>query len=237
MTTLQQQARALGDPTRHAIFRHIAEAGRPVGVAELTEHFAFNHNAIRQHLAKLVAAGLVIETKAAATGRGRPRLMYVPDPSTDAQWGPTGPYERLSRLLLEIINTDLSPEEVGRRASGELRVSSPSGDVVADMAAAMARQGFQPEVRALRQGAEIVLNNCPFETAARADRETVCSLHLGIAEGLAEGTAAVVDELVAYDPRRAGCRIRVRVDAGGDTDPGTGRGTGTLTLRGRPTTR
>ena len=34
--------------------------------------------------------------------------------------------------------------------------------------------------------AEIVLHNCPFETAARADRETVCSLHLGIAQGLAE---------------------------------------------------
>jgi DNA-binding transcriptional ArsR family regulator len=46
-TTMQEQARALGDPTRHAIFRHIAEAGRPVGVAELNEEFPFNHNAIR----------------------------------------------------------------------------------------------------------------------------------------------------------------------------------------------
>jgi hypothetical protein len=48
--TLQDQARALGDPTRHAIFLAGASADR-LGIAELLERFAFNHNAIRQHLA------------------------------------------------------------------------------------------------------------------------------------------------------------------------------------------
>ena len=37
MSTLQLQARALGDPTRHEIFRFIADAARPVEVVELTE--------------------------------------------------------------------------------------------------------------------------------------------------------------------------------------------------------
>ena len=38
MTTLQEQARALGDPTRHGVFRYIADADRPVleGRPELT---------------------------------------------------------------------------------------------------------------------------------------------------------------------------------------------------------
>ena len=57
MTTNQIEARALGDPTRYAIFSRIAEAANPISVKELNEEFAFNHNAIRQHLAKLVAAG------------------------------------------------------------------------------------------------------------------------------------------------------------------------------------
>ena len=61
MTTLQQQARALGDPTRHRIFRYIADSDRPADVTEMTAHFGLNHNAIRQHLAKLVDAGLVVE--------------------------------------------------------------------------------------------------------------------------------------------------------------------------------
>jgi predicted ArsR family transcriptional regulator len=230
MTTLQQQARALGDPTRHAIFRHIADAGRPVGIAELTGQFAFNHNAIRQHLAKLLAAGLIVETKAALPGPGRPRLVYVVDPAVEGRWGTTGPYERLSRLLVEIIGTGLSPEEVGRRAADQFRVPSPSGDVVADITAAMARQGFDPEVLAVRGGAEMVLHTCPFATTARADRETVCALHLGIAEGLTDGTHVVVDELVAYDPRRAGCRLRIRLIPDDlDQEPTSGK----LSLRGR----
>lgn len=225
--TLQEQARALGDPTRHAIFRHIAQAGRRVGIAELNDSFPFNHNAIRQHLAKLLSAGLVIETKAQATGPGRPRLVYEIDASVEGQWGTTGPYERLSRLLVEIIRTDLEPEEVGRRAAEQFRVESPSGDIVADISAAMARQGFEPEVRTVRGGAEIVLHNCPFAAVALADRQTVCALHLGIAEGLADDTA-VVTELVAYDPRKAECRLRIRVAADDD-----GQAPGTLTLRGK----
>ena len=230
MTSLQQEARALGDPTRHAIFRHVAEAGRPVAIAELTELFAFNHNAIRQHVAKLVAAGLLVETTAAATGPGRPRLMYAVDPAADGRWGTTGPYERLSLLLVEIIASGRSAEEVGRGAADRFRVPSPSGDVVADLTAAMARQGFDPDVRAARGGAEMVLHTCPFATAARGDRATVCALHLGIAEGLADGTDGVIEELVANDPRTADCRLRIRLTPGH-----AGRATdgGRLSLRGR----
>jgi predicted ArsR family transcriptional regulator len=229
-TTLQEQARALGDPTRHAIYRHIADAGEPVGIAELNEQFPFNHNAIRQHLAKLLAAGLVLESKVQGSGRGRPRLVYEPNPALEGQWAATGPYERLSRLLVEIIRTGLDPEEVGRQAADLFRVPSPSGDIVADISAAMARQGFEPEIRTIRGGAEIVLHTCPFASVALADRHTICALHLGIAEGLTDDSAAVT-ELVAHDPRKADCRLRLRVA----TDAGSGASatTGSLTLRGK----
>lgn len=229
MTTLQQQARALGDPTRHAIFRRIADAETPAGIAEINEEFAFNHNAIRQHLAKLVAAGLIVESRAAPTGPGRPRLVYALDPAVEGQWGTTGPYERLSLLLVQMIRTGLSAEDVGRQAADQLRAPSPSADVVADISAAMARQGFEPEVRAIRGGAEMILHSCPFVTTALADRDTVCSLHLGIAEGLAEGTPLRIDELVANDPCKADCRLRFSVTAGDhERDPTHGK----LSLRG-----
>jgi predicted ArsR family transcriptional regulator len=226
-STLQEQARALGDPTRHAIYHHIVQAGRPVGIAELNERFPFNHNAIRQHLAKLVAAGLVVEAKVQGPGRGRPRLVYEPNPAAEGQWGTGGPYERLSRLLVEIIRTGLDAEEVGRRGAEQFRVPAPSGDIVADISAAMARQGFQPEIRRTRNGAEIVLQRCPFASVALADRQTICSLHLGIAEGLTDESVTVT-ELVAYDPRKADCRIRLRVATDEHNDTG-----GTLTLRGK----
>ena len=199
-----------------------------MGIAELNAHFTFNHNAIRQHLAKLVAAGLVVEAKAASGGPGRPRLVYAPDPAAEGRWGDGGPYERLSRLLVEIIRTGDTPVEVGRRAARELRVASPSGDIVADAAAAMARQGFEPEVRPTRGGAEITLHHCPFESAASADRPTVCSLHLGIGQGLVEGSSYVVEELVAKDPRQADCRLRLHVSSEGEDEEA-----GKLTIRRR----
>ncbi len=228
VSTLQEQARALGDPTRHAIFRHIVDAGRPVGVSELNDFFAFNHNAIRQHLAKLLNAQLVIESTAPTSGRGRPKLVYEVAPDIEERWGTKGPYERLSRLLVEIIRSGVDADEVGRRAAAEFREHSPSGDVVADVSAAMARQGFEPEIRQARSGTEIVLRHCPFETAALADRSTVCALHLGIAEGLTEGTSLSVAELVAKDPRTANCTLRFRFDPNAADDS-----SGVLTLRGK----
>lgn len=220
MSTLQQQARALGDPTRHAIFSRIAESDAPVGVSELTEHFGLNHNAIRQHLARLVAAELVIERKAPAAGRGRPPFEYVIEPAAENQWGSNGSYEQLSQLLAEVITTGLDPDEIGRRAATRLRVPTPSGDPIADITVAMARQGFEPDVRPVDGGVDMVLRSCPFASTARTARATVCSLHLGIAEGLAEGTDVRVEELVAHDPDGANCCLRIRyVDEDHDAPP------------------
>jgi predicted ArsR family transcriptional regulator len=212
VTTLQQQARALGDPTRHHIFRYIADSDRPADVTEMTAHFGLNHNAIRQHLAKLVDAGLVVESISAARGRGRPRLEYIVDPAADGRWGVTSPYERLSVLLTEMIHEGENPVEAGARAGRRHRVDGSTAEhAVAGITAAMAREGFDPELRHRRGRTEIVLRNCPFESAALADPDTVCTLHLGIARGLAEGTSLVVEDLIRRDPRRANCLLRLGV--------------------------
>src|SRR5207248_7668752 len=116
LAVVREQARALGDPTRHAIFRRVAGALRPVTVAELTEHVGLHHTAVRQHLAKLVAARLVVEDVERRSTRGRPRLRYAVDPASAARWEAHGPYERLAVLLAEALGSDDSPLEVGRRA-------------------------------------------------------------------------------------------------------------------------
>ncbi|MPY94099.1 MAG: helix-turn-helix domain-containing protein [Acidimicrobiia bacterium] len=217
MSTLQQQARALGDPTRHDIFRYLADAARPVDVPELTEHFGLNHNAIRQHLAKLVGADLVVEQTAPSSGRGRPRLRYALHPATDSRWGVMGPYERLTLLLSEIVRSGDTPVEVGRRAGRRLPLGAAgAAGPVAELADQMARQGFDPVVSRKGDAVEVVLRTCPFATTALADPGTVCELHLGMAFGIAEAVGGlVVDELEPKDPRRAHCRLRCRVEAPG----------------------
>ena len=208
--TTQQQARALGDPTRYKLFGYLVDAARPVDVPELTSEFVLNHNAIRQHLAKLVEAGLVLEEKARGGGRGRPRLVFRVDPRAESRWGVVGPYERLSLWLSEIVRTGDSPVEVGRRAGRRQRLGAEGhGDPAAIMVEEMARHGFDPTLRPADEGVDITLRTCPFETTVLADPDTVCGLHLGMAYGMAEGIGGIeVDELVPNDPRRAHCHLR-----------------------------
>lgn len=214
MTELQIQARALGDPTRYGVFRYLADAGVPVDVAELTSHFGLNHNAIRQHLAKLVEAQLVVESAAAPSGRGRPRLLYALDPSAESRWGVTGPYERLAMLLTEVVRSGDAPEEVGRRAGLRQRLGhrAASNAPAAAFAEVMSRQGFDPVVTQRGDHVEVTLQTCPFASAVLTDPDTVCELHLGLARGVAEAVGGLeVNELIPKDPRRAQCKLRCRL--------------------------
>lgn len=212
MVALQTQARALGDPTRHRIFQYLVDAADPVDVAELTAHFGVNHNAIRQHLAKLVGAGLAVESAAAPSGRGRPRLLYLVDPSVESRWGVTGPYERLAMLLTEVVRSGDTPEEVGRRAGVRLARGVTADEPITSFAELTARQGFDPELHEHGDAVDITFHACPFASAVLTDADTVCDLHLGMARGVAEAVGGlVVDKLVPKDPRRAHCRLRCRL--------------------------
>ena len=223
MTDQQRQAKALGDPTRHAIFRYVADQHRPVDVAELTAHVGLHPNAVRQHLGRLVDAGLFDESTAAPQGRGRPRLVYTVAPNVDSRWGVVGPYEQLTVLMSEIIRSGDSPAVVGERAGraafdGGI-TSVPNADPVDVLVEQMARYGFEPTVTHHGDDVEVMLHVCPFETTALVDPDTVCGLHLGIANGIAAARGGlVVDELVRNDPRHAPCVLRCRVGTVESTD-------------------
>ena len=214
MSTLQSQARALGDPTRYAVFQYLADASAAVDVAELTDHFGLNHPAIRQHLAKWVDAELVLQSTAEPAGRGRPKLQYTLNPGVDSRWGATGPYERLSMLLTEVVRSGDSPLEVGRRAGRRQRLGeSSSSEPVSVLMDQMARQGFDPALRQRGDEIDVTLQACPFASAVLTDADTICELHLGLATGVAESVGGIeIQELVPRDPRQAHCHLRCRVD-------------------------
>ena len=216
MPLLQAQARALGDPTRHAIFRFLADVGRPVTVAELVDHVAVNHTAVRQHLTKLVDAELVRSSTMAPTGRGRPKLQYEVAPGVDSRWGVTGPYERLAMLLAEVVRSGDEPIEVGRRAGLQLRGGAgQADDPLAEFADQMARQGFEPTVALTGTAAVITLQSCPFAAVVLDDPNTVCEMHRGLAEGLAQSVGGLtVDGLDVEDPVAASCAIRCHLSSG-----------------------
>ncbi len=208
---LLAQSRALGDPTRHAVFAYVRDAKNPVGVAELTGHFGLNHNAVRQHLAKLRDAGLVIEERSAPAGPGRPPLRYRPTLGAVERWGGAGAHEELAMMLLELLGGGVTSREVGRRAGRRFAADHrPAGDVVEVLEAVARRLGFEPRTEERPGGADVVLERCPFLGPATEAPGIVCDLHRGIAEGIADSVGgAVVSDLVVRPPRRAGCRIQV----------------------------
>ncbi|SRR5579875_240866 len=209
---MQVEARALGDPTRNRIFRYVVDAGRPVGVAELTDYLGLNHNAIRQHLAVLRDAGLVVEELEQRERPGRPRLLYRLHPEVAGSWGTPGAYAWLAGLLSEALRRGLDPRQVGRqegqRRAREIRGKANPEDLLEEE---MARRGFRP-VRVERgRRCDFVLGRCPFAEVASQDPETICRLHLGLAEGLAEQLGDLhVERLVIKNARRGGCRIVIR---------------------------
>jgi predicted ArsR family transcriptional regulator len=172
---------------------------------------SLNHNAVRQHLAKLVDADLLVEEAVRRQGPGRPRLTYRPHPGTGGHWAAGDAYERLSLLLVDVVRSGDRPEEVGRRAGRRMRLrDSGAADPLGELVEVMSQQGFEPCLRERRGGFEIDLARCPFATVALAAPETVCALHLGLAQGVAERAGGlVVDELIPHDPRQAHCQLRV----------------------------
>ena len=208
---VQRQARALGDPTRYDIFRFVAQSRRPVRVAALAEYLGFNHNAVRQHLAKLTEAGLLTEERASPTTTGRPPLEYRVATTAMGSWGAPGPYELLALMLLDIAEGTRTPAEAGADAGRALGASCPEGaDPLDAVETEMARRGFEPRRQVHGPVTELVLQRCPFLAAASARPELVCEIHRGLAAGILEGMGAdqQVRDLIVNPPSEAGCRLR-----------------------------
>lgn len=231
MANQQQQAQALGDPTRFAIFEHIRTAEAPVAIADLVDLLGFNHNAIRQHLAKLLEAELLVETTEKRTTRGRPRRFYeARDDALDAFAGAVGSYEWLSQRLLELHESGGTPYEVGRRAGAAAGVSAEAStgaaqasvDDIELLRAMLIRGGFDPseatgevphsEVPAGESA--VTLGRCPFAHVAAKSPAIVCELHRGLIDGHLGGESPRA-ELDIADPFAGGCVVRVSL---GDTN-------------------
>ena len=200
------RAQALADPSRARIHRLLTSADQPLTIAALARLTGLHRTAVGTHLGRLVRAGLAEREVSAPVGRGRPVAVFravAPDP-----------YRELSRWLAEGVRTGAGARQLGR-AVGE-RLAGDDEDAIAALTLEASRLGFAPERRRRRAAGEfeLVLHACPFADLATADPDTVCELHLGLAEGIvAHADDVVVRGLRRADPHRGGCRLEFS-DAG-----------------------
>lgn len=208
----RRQAEALADPTRFAAYQQIQRSDRALSVAEITAAVGVHHTAVRAHLAKLRDAGLVTESHAEPNGRGRPKLLYTAAGTKDGAG--REPYRELSSMLARVVRESSTPRQVGAAAGRESALHrDPAGTTdTVDLIEREARDlGFDPVRRGSTGRPELVLRHCPFADVAADEPDSICALHLGVAEGIAgrRGDVEVLG-MVVRDPHRAGCRLRMR---------------------------
>lgn len=200
----RELAQALATPLRRRILDLVAAAERPVTVAELTAELGCNHNAVRQHLARLLEAGLVQEHTEARTTPGRPRLLYTAVARPE-------PYARLAAMLAKAVRTRMTPRALGRSEGRAAVTGSAQTDPIDVLQDEARRQGFAPRRVEGDDSVDVVLDACPFADVAADDPRTICALHRGLAEGIVQGIGgARVVGFVAHDPYDAGCVVHLR---------------------------
>lgn len=198
-----RRAKALSTARRVDLFDRLRVAPAPLTAGSLAGAMGIHHTAVRQHLAVLIEAGLVRPEPLPVQGRGRPRTGYTAVVDTV-------PYRELAGMLADAVRNGHTARDAGREA-GRRVAPSPAGALVTLRNEAQ-RLGFEPEVRSGAATHDVVLRACPFADLATSLPDTVCELHVGLAEGIVEGDGGrlEVQGIRLADPHKGGCRIVVR---------------------------
>ena len=138
---LGRLADVFGDPTRRNIYRHLRGCDTPQSASEVAEVFGLHRTVARAHLEKLGELGLVSTSTRRRPGGGRPAKIYqVTDARLEVMLPPRR-YERLARLLLQLVSDTLEPEVAATAAAALGRTYGEQ------MAEEFAGEGVQPPVR------------------------------------------------------------------------------------------
>jgi predicted ArsR family transcriptional regulator len=192
---------ALGE-SRARVLAVLQEADGPLGVGEVAARVALHPNTVRFHLDGLVESGLVDRSTEEREQPGRPRVLYMARPGT-ARVG-----RRSYRLLAEILASYVAAG-VPQPARAATRAGHAWGRFLADrlppfgrvdaaeatkrLTGTLSEIGFEPEAVTSGRQRRILLRHCPFREVAEAHRDVVCSIHLGLMQGLLASIDAPID--------------------------------------------
>jgi predicted ArsR family transcriptional regulator len=191
-------SRALGDGTRLAIYRRIANSDHPTTVKELVEALGLHHSAIRIHLRKLQESGLIVSAKLGRHGMvGRPELVFTPGHRPVRISLPPRNYEFIAHLALDLATQDhMDPAvaesfgvEWGRRY---VRTNGGGHEVPRDLDQALgalcqmlSSLGGDVRMQASNgDGYALIERNCLFSDLAVQHHPAVCLLHQAAIKGM-----------------------------------------------------
>jgi predicted ArsR family transcriptional regulator len=179
--------------SRSRVLEILQNTGARLGVNEVAARLSLHPNTVRFHLDALVASGLVDSEAEESDLRGRPRMLYCAN-ANSASAG-----RRNYRLLAEILASSMAaqtsrPREVAINAGQEwgryLGEGPPpftrvdADEATGRLVTVMEDIGFAPEAVTRGRRRKVLLHRCPFREVAQEHPEVVCSIHLGLMNGL-----------------------------------------------------
>jgi predicted ArsR family transcriptional regulator len=179
--------------TRSRVWAMLQESADPLSVTDVADRVGLHANTARFHLDGLVDAGLAERATEDRQVPGRPRLLYTASPDA----APTG--RRSYRLLSEILTTLLSsqlaqPEKAAVTAGtawGRYLAEKPepfqridAADATRRLVSVLDDIGFAPEAATSGGRRRILLHHCPFREVAASHSDIICSIHLGLMQGV-----------------------------------------------------
>lgn len=179
-------------PTRLNILELVEIQPVPTTLAAIVRSCGLHENTVRAHLEELTRDGYLQKTKAESEGRGRPAWLFSAVSPTE-----TSPFAGLTSALAEVLQeTSENPirdaKLAGAKWGKQLNHAFPASDEPITGTSEVKERvigvfdgiGFDPSSDGKTQ--EITLNRCPLIEAANKHPDTICNVHLGVVEGVAE---------------------------------------------------
>lgn len=184
---------------RAEVLRTLRSTPDGSSIRDLAEVTGLHENTVRFHLARLVQEGLVERRPGVAGGPGRPPMMYAPRDG-HASSSPDN-YELIARVLARGLRAGTQDVEEAGRQHGVEWVRSQQGAAegpspqtfaasLGELDRFLGRAGFAPEVVPGDGQAQVRLHNCPFRAMAEEDRAVPCAVHLGLMQGVLDGSGS-----------------------------------------------
>jgi predicted ArsR family transcriptional regulator len=183
------------DSGRVRILDILRTASEPLGVSDLAARAGLHTNTVRFHLDRLVTSGLVTRDIEPQRRPGRPRLTFAAVPDQDVGGGRRS-YQLLAEMLAGFI-AETSPDAASRsvglgQAWGRYLATRPAPgtkvteeESVGELLRVLEDIGFAPLLAEDdEQRPQVLLRHCPFREVASAHPDVVCSLHLGVMQGV-----------------------------------------------------
>ena len=219
----------LGDPLRRALYRHVAERGRPVSRDDAAAAVGISRPLAAYHLDKLVDDGLLEPRYERRGGRrgpgaGRPAKHYVRANRQLEVSLPARDYAALAELLAGAVEADESGAaqaalnraaatlgtELGAEAADRTASDGDPGQVQATLHQTLADRGYEPYED---PEGTIRLRNCPFDRIAANHRQLVCGANLAMLQALTDQLGGDPPVRATLDPQPGRCCVALAAGA------------------------